>query len=151
MKCIMLIIMCIVSTEVCWYWEPLALQSRSELEQQSIEAASTSDAVTFITYVQSLKRKMKAWEKQVNLPNTWLTFHITVDISQGLRFHVNCLLGNVEWEKNIVLWVAAVHFRETLTFQRSVVSTMRISRSTCRMVVLVANGKSSWSKKDIFL
>jgi len=42
------------------------LQSRSELEQQSIEAASTSDAVTFITYVQSLKRKMKAWEKQVS-------------------------------------------------------------------------------------
>ncbi|XP_049810823.1 dynein heavy chain, cytoplasmic isoform X2 [Schistocerca nitens] len=42
-------------------------KSRSELEQQSIEAASTSDAVTFITYVQSLKRKMKAWEKQVDV------------------------------------------------------------------------------------
>lgn len=42
-------------------------KSRSELEQQSIEAASTSDAVTFITYVQSLKRKMKAWEKQVEV------------------------------------------------------------------------------------
>ncbi|KAK7789348.1 hypothetical protein R5R35_002380 [Gryllus longicercus] len=62
-------------------------KSRSELEQQSIEAASTSDAVTFITYVQSLKRKMKAWEKQVEVyregqrilerqrfqfPNSWL-------------------------------------------------------------------------------
>lgn len=34
-------------------------KSRSELEQQSIEAASTSDAVSFITYVQSLKRNMK--------------------------------------------------------------------------------------------
>ncbi|XP_021916201.1 dynein heavy chain, cytoplasmic isoform X2 [Zootermopsis nevadensis] len=62
-------------------------KSRSELEQQSIEAASTSDAVTFITYVQSLKRKMKSWEKQVEVyregqrilerqrfqfPNSWL-------------------------------------------------------------------------------
>ncbi|KAK3912297.1 Dynein heavy chain, cytoplasmic [Frankliniella fusca] len=42
-------------------------KSRSELEEQSIEAASTSDAVSFITYVQSLKRKMKAWEKQVEV------------------------------------------------------------------------------------
>lgn len=42
-------------------------KSRSELEQQSIEAASTSDAVSFITYVQSLKRNMKAWEKQVEV------------------------------------------------------------------------------------
>ena len=42
-------------------------KSRSDLEQQTIEAASTSDAVTFITYVQGLKRKMKNWEKQVNV------------------------------------------------------------------------------------
>ena len=35
------------------------------MEQQSIEAASTSDAVTFITYVQQLKKQMKSWEKQV--------------------------------------------------------------------------------------
>ncbi|XP_034944602.1 dynein heavy chain, cytoplasmic isoform X1 [Chelonus insularis] len=42
-------------------------KSRSDLEQQSIEAASTTDAVGFITYVQSLKRKMKAWEKQVDV------------------------------------------------------------------------------------
>lgn len=34
-------------------------KSRSDLELQSIEAASTSDAVSFITYVQSLKRNMK--------------------------------------------------------------------------------------------
>lgn len=62
-------------------------KSRSELEQQSIEAASTSDAVCFITYVQSLKRNMTAWEKQVEVyregqrilerqrfqfPNSWL-------------------------------------------------------------------------------
>ncbi|XP_050037127.2 dynein heavy chain, cytoplasmic isoform X2 [Dermacentor andersoni] len=42
-------------------------KSRSELEQQSIDTASTSDAVSFITYVQSLKRKMKSWEQQVEL------------------------------------------------------------------------------------
>ena len=42
-------------------------RSRSDLELHSIEAASTSDAVSFITYVQSLKRKMKAWEKQVDI------------------------------------------------------------------------------------
>ncbi|XP_044746185.1 dynein heavy chain, cytoplasmic isoform X2 [Coccinella septempunctata] len=40
-------------------------KSRNDLELQSIEAASTSDAVTFITYVQQLKRNMKAWEKEV--------------------------------------------------------------------------------------
>lgn len=42
-------------------------KSRGELEQQSIDTASTSDAVSFITYVQSLKRKMKSWEQQVEL------------------------------------------------------------------------------------
>ncbi|XP_074643936.1 cytoplasmic dynein 1 heavy chain 1-like isoform X2 [Tubulanus polymorphus] len=42
-------------------------KSRGDLEQQSIDTASTSDAVGFITYVQSLKRKMKGWEKQVEL------------------------------------------------------------------------------------
>ncbi|CAN7982336.1 unnamed protein product [Ixodes hexagonus] len=42
-------------------------KSRGELEQQSIDTASTSDAVSFITYVQSLKRKMKTWEQQVEL------------------------------------------------------------------------------------
>ncbi|XP_064623935.1 cytoplasmic dynein 1 heavy chain 1-like isoform X3 [Lineus longissimus] len=42
-------------------------KSRGDLEQQTIDTASTSDAVCFITYVQSLKRKMKGWEKQVEL------------------------------------------------------------------------------------
>lgn len=42
-------------------------KSRSELEQKSIEASSTSDAVSLITYVQSLKRNMKAWGKQVEV------------------------------------------------------------------------------------
>lgn len=40
-------------------------KSRLELEQQSIDTANTKDAVVFITYVQSLKSKMKVWEKQV--------------------------------------------------------------------------------------
>jgi len=62
-------------------------QSRSDLEQQSIETSNTSEAVGLITYVQSLKRKMKSWEKQVDIykegqrllekqrfqfPTTWL-------------------------------------------------------------------------------
>lgn len=31
------------------------------------EAASTSDAVSLITYVQQLKREVLAWEKQVDI------------------------------------------------------------------------------------
>ncbi|XP_028159312.1 dynein heavy chain, cytoplasmic isoform X7 [Ostrinia furnacalis] len=42
-------------------------KSRSQLEQQTIEAASTSDAVSLITYVQQLKREVLAWEKQVDV------------------------------------------------------------------------------------
>ena len=33
-------------------------KSRSELEQQTIEAASTTDAVNFITYVQGMKSQL---------------------------------------------------------------------------------------------
>ena len=43
------------------------MQSREDLEQQSIETADTSEAVTFITFVQSLRRQMKPWEKQVEV------------------------------------------------------------------------------------
>ena len=42
-------------------------KARSKLEQQTIDAASTSDAVSFIMYVQGLKRKMRGWEKQVDV------------------------------------------------------------------------------------
>ncbi|CAG0913348.1 unnamed protein product [Notodromas monacha] len=42
-------------------------KARGELELQSIEAASTSDAVTLITQVQGLKRKLKTWEKEVEV------------------------------------------------------------------------------------
>uniref|UniRef100_A0A1B0B0C4 Dynein heavy chain, cytoplasmic n=1 Tax=Glossina palpalis gambiensis TaxID=67801 RepID=A0A1B0B0C4_9MUSC len=62
-------------------------KSRTDLEMQSIEAASTTDAVSFITYVQSLKKEMLLWDKQVEVfreaqrilerqrfqfPNNWL-------------------------------------------------------------------------------
>ena len=42
-------------------------KNRSELEQQSVAAASTSEAVGYITYVQSLKRKLKSLEMQVEV------------------------------------------------------------------------------------
>lgn len=42
-------------------------QSRQELEQHSVDTASTSDAVNFITYVQTLKRKIKQFEKNVDV------------------------------------------------------------------------------------
>ncbi|RUS77140.1 hypothetical protein EGW08_015096 [Elysia chlorotica] len=40
-------------------------KSRTDLESQSIDTANTSEAVGLITHVQALKRKVKAWEKQV--------------------------------------------------------------------------------------
>ncbi|KAF8560529.1 hypothetical protein P879_02534 [Paragonimus westermani] len=42
-------------------------KARLDLEQQTIEAGSTSEAVNTITYTQAVKRKMKAWEKHVEL------------------------------------------------------------------------------------
>lgn len=51
-------------------------QSRQDLEQHSVDTASTSDAVNFITYVQTLKRKIKQFEKNVDVstPKTFSTF-----------------------------------------------------------------------------
>lgn len=46
---------------------PAFSQSRQELEQHSVDTASTSDAVNFITYVQTLKRKIKQFEKNVDV------------------------------------------------------------------------------------
>jgi dynein heavy chain 1 len=40
-------------------------KSRNDLEGQSVEASSTSEAVSVITFVQSLKRKLKDWGKKV--------------------------------------------------------------------------------------
>ncbi len=41
-------------------------KARTDLEVQSIEVVSTSEAVSVITYVQALKRKLKDWEKKVD-------------------------------------------------------------------------------------
>ena len=46
------------------------LQSRTDLEQHSVEGSSTSDSVSFITFVQSLKRKLKNWEKVMEVSKT---------------------------------------------------------------------------------
>lgn len=43
------------------------LKARNELEQHSIESSSTAQTVTFITFVQDLKRKTKKWQPQVEL------------------------------------------------------------------------------------
>ena len=42
-------------------------KARNELEAHSVETASTSEAVAFITHVQSLKRKLKSWDRQVEV------------------------------------------------------------------------------------
>lgn len=49
-------------------------KSRNELEKQSIDTANTKDAVTFITYVQSLKSKIVSWSKQVEVFKVILVF-----------------------------------------------------------------------------
>lgn len=56
-------------------------KARVELEQQTLEAASTSEAVNIITDVQSLKRRMKQWEKQV------ATYKDGQRILERQRFH----------------------------------------------------------------
>ena len=98
-------------------------KSRSDLEQQTIEAASTSDAVNFITYVQSLKRKMKNWEKQVNtyregqrilerqrfqFPTAWL--HVSTNL--GKISFVNFLIhqGNFTKKKFTLILILKYFF-----------------------------------------
>ena len=53
----------------------LPFQSRTDLEQQSIDTANTSEAVGLITQVQGLKRKMKVWEKQVDVSTRYTLFY----------------------------------------------------------------------------
>ncbi|KAL1922601.1 uncharacterized protein VTP21DRAFT_10140 [Calcarisporiella thermophila] len=63
------------------------LRSRLELEQHSVEGSSTSEVVTFITFVQDLKTKIDKWRRDVEIfrqgqktlerqryqfPNDWL-------------------------------------------------------------------------------
>jgi len=64
-------------------------RSRKELEVQNLETSSTSQAVTFITIVQQIKRKVRAWElgvtnfrdgqrtlsrQRYQFPSNWLHF-----------------------------------------------------------------------------
>ncbi|KAI8449285.1 dynein heavy chain, N-terminal region 1-domain-containing protein [Phakopsora pachyrhizi] len=42
-------------------------KSRHDLENHSIETSSTAQAVTFITFVQDLKRKVKKWEPEIEI------------------------------------------------------------------------------------
>ena len=79
----------------CIESHPQIAKARAELEQQTLEAASTSEAVNIITDVQSLKRRMKQWERQV------ATYRDGQRILERQRFHFpqNWLhVDNVEGE-----------------------------------------------------
>lgn len=43
------------------------LQARTDLENHSVDAATTSEAVVFITLLQGLKRNMRTWEQSVEV------------------------------------------------------------------------------------
>lgn len=43
------------------------LKARTDLEQHSIEVSSTAQAVSFITFVQELERKIDVWSPQIEL------------------------------------------------------------------------------------
>lgn len=55
----------LLGTEMQDFYTNIA-KDRSELEQQTVDASTTSEAVGLITYVQKLKRQMKQWESQVD-------------------------------------------------------------------------------------
>ena len=61
----------------CW-------QSRSDLEQQSLDTANTSEAVGLITHVQALKRKMKNWEKQVDVSNSTQIYIACAEVNAAM-------------------------------------------------------------------
>ena len=44
-------------------------QRCSELENYSVDAASTSEAVGFIALMQELKRQVRSWEQKVEVRN----------------------------------------------------------------------------------
>ena len=43
------------------------LKARHDLEHHSIEGSSTTATVTFITFVQELKRKVKKWTPEIEI------------------------------------------------------------------------------------
>ena len=71
------------------------LQSRTDLEQHSVEGSSTSDSVSFITFVQSLKRKLKNWEKVMEVSKTIATLSVTLFVD--FRTSSIPLLGLQKW------------------------------------------------------
>ena len=50
-----------------YYCLCILFQYRSDLENHVVDAATTSEAVGFITLMQELKRKMRSWEQQVEV------------------------------------------------------------------------------------
>ena len=70
-------------------------QSRTDLENHSVDAATTSEAVQFITLIQGLKRELKQWESKVDV------FHSGQKMLERNRFQfpTNWLhVDNVEGE-----------------------------------------------------
>ena len=57
-------------TGTCSYAPCFLLQRRGELENHSVDAASTSEAVGFITLMQELKRQVRSWEQKVEVSHT---------------------------------------------------------------------------------
>ena len=55
---------------VLTYMYVSCFQRRGELENHSVDAASTSEAVGFITLMQELKRQVRSWEQKVEVRNS---------------------------------------------------------------------------------
>lgn len=111
-------------------------KSRNDLELQSIEAASTSDAVSFITYVQSLKKEMLVWDKQVEV------YREAQRILERQRFQFPTQwlhVDNIEGE-----WMA---FNEILKRKDSAIQTQVASLQT----KIVAEDKAVESRTMDFL
>ena len=110
-------------------------KARAELEQQTLEAASTSEAVNIITDVQSLKRRMKQWERQV------ATYRDGQRILERQRFHFpqNWLhVDNVEGE-----WSAfnEIIRRKNQSIETQACFTLTDSLINSQSAVLLSNGQ----------
>ena len=59
---------CTSNNELCL----CCFQRRGELENHSVDAASTSETVGFITLMQELKRQVRSWEQKVEVRSSML-------------------------------------------------------------------------------
>lgn len=101
-------------------------KARLDLEQHSIEGSQTAQAVTFITFVQDLKRKVKAWAPEMELfgtgqktlerqryqfPSDWLY----VDQVEGEWGAFNDILGrkNASIQDQMGAFALALIYRQT--------------------------------------